>query len=247
MLIEQQIKQFNALNDWFQTFLGLSVAVEFKKQLHPVRDYLKGEYLLQLGYCSHNMWLDELQFNKKWIVSPFNAYANDLLISSLHQIPIQRNSLDCVIVPLALEPFNNSLNIIDEIDRILKPMGYVIFFSFNPWSLWGGAIKCGLLDCYGKKEIKMKTAFHLNRLFTLRGYKQCSLNSFYYIPPFNNRVLIKKLSFCNEIGKMLWPFPSGFYCYIAQKHQVISPSLIVEEIIQTVPNKYEPSLPLTHI
>lgn len=29
----------------------------------------------------------------------------------------------------------------------------------------------------------------------------------------------------DEIGKMLWPLPSGFYCYIAQKYQVIEPVL----------------------
>ncbi len=244
MLIEQQIKQFNALNEWFQTSLGLSVADEFTKQLHPVLDYLKGDTLLQLGHCAHNSWLDELQFNKKWIASPFYAKRDNILVSSLNHIPLPRNSLDCVVVPLTMEPFNNSLNLIDEIDRILKPMGYVVFLCLNPWSLWGGAIKCGLLSCYAEKQIKMQTPFHLNRIFIQRGYRQCSLNNFYYIPPVNNTSLIKKLTFCNEIGKMLWPVPSGFYCYIAQKYETIGPSPLLEEVIQKVSKDYETSLPM---
>ena len=247
MLIEQQVKQFNALNEWFQTSLGLSVADEFKKQIHPVLDYLKGDSLLQLGHFTHNSWLDELQFNKKWIASPYFIKEENALICSLSQIPLPRNTLDCVFLPLAIEPFKNPLNLVDEIDRILKPMGYVVFLGLNPWSLWGAAIKWGFLQCYAEKDIKMQTAFHLNRLFIQRGYRQCLLNNFYYIPPVNNKALIKKLGFCNEIGKMLWPFPSGFYCYIAQKYEVIAPSLIVNEVIQSLPKDYEVSLPVSNI
>ncbi|RUR12206.1 methyltransferase domain-containing protein [Legionella sp. km772] len=247
MLIEQQIKQFTSLNKWFQNSLGLSVAEEFKKQLEPVLDYLKGDTLLQLGHYTHNLWLDDLQFNKKWLASPFYAKEDNLLVCSLNHIPLQRNSLDCVVAPLAIEPFDDSVNLIDEIDRILKPMGYVVFFSLNPWSLWGGAIKSGVVNCYSEKQIKMQTAFHLNRLFIQRGYRQCSLNNFYYIPPVNNSTLIKKLSFCNEIGKMLWPFPSGFYCYIAQKYEAISPSLVTDAVMEALPKEYDASLPVTNI
>lgn len=246
MLIEQQVKQFNALNEWFQTSLGLSVADEFKKQLAPVLEYLKGDSLLQLGYFTHNSWLDELQFNRKWIASPYFLNESNLLVCSLNQIPLPRSSVDCVLVPLAIEPFENNLNLVDEIDRILKPMGYVVLLGLNPWSLWGAAIKLGLVHCYDEKNIKMQTSFHINRLFIQRGYKQCSLNNFYYIPPVNNKTLIKKLSFCNEIGKMLWPFPSGFYCYIAQKYQAIEPTLITEKVVQAIPKDYETSLPVTN-
>ena len=246
MLIEQQVKQLNALNEWFQSALGLSVADEFKKQLHPVLNYLKGDTLLQLGHFTHNSWLGELQFNRKWLASPYYIKDDNLLVCSLNHIPLPRNSLDCVVVPLSLEPFNDSLNVVDEIDRVLKSMGYVVFLSLNPWSLWGGAIKSGLLNCYAEKEIKMQTAFHLNRLFIQRGYRQCSLNNFYYIPPVNSRTLIKKLSFFNEIGKMLWPFPSGFYCYIAQKYEAIGPSLVAEEVLQSIPKDYNASLPVTN-
>lgn len=245
MLIEQQVKQFNALNEWFQTPLGFSVANEFGKQLSPVLDYLKGDALLQLGHFTHNPWLDNLQFIHKWTSSPFYTKEKNVLVCSLDHIPLQRNSIDCVITPLAMEPFRD-LHLIDEIDRILKPMGYVVFFCLNPWSLWGAAIKCGLLHCYGDKQLKMITPFHLNRLFIQRGYRQCSLNNFYYIPPINNRSLIKKLSFFNEIGKMLWPFPSGFYCYIAQKYESIAPSPIVSEVLQSVPKEYESSLQATN-
>ena len=242
MLIEQQIKQFNALNKWFQSSLGLYVADEFNKQLTPLLEHLKGETLLQLGYCADNSWLSPLKFNNKWIASPVNIEAKVDLICSLNHVPLNRNSIDCVVAPLTMEPFNNTLSLIDEIDRILKPMGYVVFFSINPWSLWGGALKCGLVDCFSDRNLRMHTPFHLNRIFVQRGYRQCSLNNFCYTPPVKNPSLIRKFAFLNEIGKMLWPFPSGFYCYIAQKYEPISPTPLAQPIVQAIPKEYESPL-----
>lgn len=231
-MIEQQIKQFNALDEWFQSSLGLSVADEFRKQLSPVLDYLTGDTLLQLGNCANNSWLADLKFTQKWIASPFPIDKKNVLLCTLNQLPLQRDSFDCVIAPLAMEPFDNCYDLIDEIDRIIKPMGYVVFLCLNPWSLWGGAMKCGLLHCYADNKFKMHTPLHLNRIFMQRGYRQCSLNNFYYIPPVKSQSLLKKLIFFNEIGKMLWPFPSGFYCYIAQKYEEVDPSLEVLNLIK---------------
>jgi len=241
LLIEQQIEQFHSLDEWFKTPLGASVAAEFKKQLEPVLNYLKGESLLQLGHCGSNLWLDQLLFQHKWIASP--QIAKDIsLACSLNQIPLQRNSLDCVVSPLVMEPFSSPLFILDEIDRILKPMGYLIIFCFNPWSLWGGALKSGLLDCYAKKPLTMYTSFYLNRILMQRGYVQRSLSHFYYLPPVKKSSTLKKMYFLNEMGKMLWPFPSGFYCYIAQKYTPITPSFIMEPVL----NRFVSALPATN-
>jgi SAM-dependent methyltransferase len=241
LLIQQQKKQYRSLTKWFQSPLGLFAAHEFDIYLESVKEYLRGETLVQLGNCGENIWLKKLRFGHKWIVSPFPLAHKIQIESELNHLPLKRNSIDCIIAPLTLEPFNNSSSLIDEIDRVLKPMGFVVLLCINPWSLWGGAMKCGLLHCYRDRNIKLHTPFHLNRMFLQRGYRQISLSNFCYIPPVNNASLIKKLTFLDEIGKMLWPIPSGFYCYIAQKHQIIQPNLIARPISQAI-NDYQSSL-----
>lgn len=241
-MIEQQIKHYLALNEWFSSPLGLSVAHEFIVQLEPLKEFLKGETLLQLGNCAENPWLNILDFKHKWVASPFEVNQHVDLECSLHQLPLNRNSLDCVVVPLSLEAFGNSMSLIDEIDRVVKPMGYIVLLSLNPWSLWGVAIKLGLLNCYHDRHVKMRTPFNLNRIFLQRGYRQCVLNNFCYIPPVNNQSVIKKLIFLDEVGKMIWPFPSGFYCYIAQKYEYIAPSLIHQPIVQTYKTPLQPAI-----
>jgi hypothetical protein len=132
-----------------------------------------------------------------------------------------------IIAPMVLEPFKNSLNLLDEIDRILKPMGYLILFSINPFSMWGAALKCGMLVCYHGSKIKLRTPYHMNRILMQRGYKQTLLTHFCYIPPVCKTSHIQKFRFLNEVGKMLSPFPSGLYCYIAQKNTIIYPTPVV--------------------
>lgn len=242
MLIEQQIKHYQALSEWFISPLGSAVADEFSWQLEQVKDYLKGDTLLQLGNCGENQWLDLFDYRHKWLASPFPLDEKIQLECSFNQIPLNRNSIDCVLAPLILEPFGNSLGLIDEIDRILKPMGLIVLMDINPLSLWGAAMKCGLLHCYSDRNIKMRSAFNLNRIFLQRGYRQCSLSNFCYIPPINNKSIIKKLSFFDEVGKMIWPFPSGFYCYIAQKYECISPALIAQPITPPIVKDYKSPL-----
>ncbi|MBI2786385.1 MAG: methyltransferase domain-containing protein [Legionella longbeachae] len=241
MLIEQQIKQYCALNKWFKSPLGLFAAHEFLVNLESNAGYSSGDTLLQLGNCGDNLWLKKFNYSRKWIASPFSKANHIHIECALNLLPLDRNSVDCIIAPLTLEPFGNSFSLFDEIDRVLTPMGFVIFLSINPWSLWGGAMKAGVLHCYSNQKIKMRTPFSLNRVFLQRGYRQYSLSNFCYIPPVNNTTLIKKFTFLDEIGKMLWPFPSGFYCYIAQKYQLIEPSLRVKSVEKSIKD-YQPHL-----
>ena len=244
MLIEQQIKQYRALNKWFQSPLGLFTAHEFLVNLESEQEYASGETLLQLGHCGDNLWLKKFKHTYKWIASPFPISNTIQLECSLNQLPLDRSSVDCVIAPLTLEPFASSFSLIDEIDRVLTPMGFVILLCINPWSLWGGALKSRLLCCYSNSKVTMRTPFTLNRIFIQRGYIQYSLRNFCYIPPVNSSSLIKKLTFLNEIGKMLWPFPSGFYCYIAQKYQIIEPSIKIKSIKEPIKDYEAPFQPV---
>lgn len=229
MLIEQQTKQYSALNEWFKSPLGQYVTREFAQEVDAVAHLLKGNTLVQLGHYGDNLWLNSLDFKNKWLSFP-KVEAGVDLPCSFNQIPIIRDSVDCVVVPLGLEPYNNSLSLIDEVDRILKPMGCVIFLSLNPWSLWGAAIKSRLFNCFAESSIKMRSPYELNRVLLQRGYRQCSLTYFGYLPPINNNRVIKKLAVLNEIGKMIWPVPAGFYCYIAQKYEEINPALVHETL-----------------
>lgn len=224
MLFDEQVVKYQQFDNWFMTPQGSHVAAAFTSELTAISSQMRGENLLQLGSCGENSWFSTFKFRHKYVVTPGVIDQKTTLKASFLMLPLERDSIDCVIAPLTMESFSKNKNPIDEIDRILKPMGYVIFIGINPFSFWGASGYCQSLTCFGSTKITLMSSFALKHLMFLRGYRQCLLNSFYYIPPVNNLTLIKKLAFLNEMGKMIWPFPGGFYCLIMQKYQACTPS-----------------------
>lgn len=230
MRLDEQANKYRALDEWFKIPQGRRVAEAFASELMQVNEQLNGRTLIQLGSCGENTWLSPLKFRHICLISPCIVPDKVSIISSLSMLPIERDSIDCVIAPLTLEAFAGSKNPIDEIDRVLKPMGYAIFFGINPFSFWGAALRWGHLGCFGQATRVLTSSLSIRRMMLQRGYRQCALTSFYYIPPVKSNVLIKKLEFFNEMGKMVWPFPAAFYCFIAQKYQHCPPSLRTETV-----------------
>jgi len=234
LILDKQVTKYRALDNWFKTPQGARVANAFASELKEPAELFSGKRLLQLGSCGDNPWLSALHFRHKWFATPCETSQKSALVTSLTSLPIDRSSIDCVIAPLTIEAFGHDKNPIDEIDRVLKPMGYVVFFGINPWSFWGAALRWGSLHCFGDTKGTPCSSLSLKQAMLSRGYSQCMLSSFYYIPPVANKKIIHNLEFFNEMGKMIWPFPAGFYCFIVQKYQPASPSLIF--------NKYDDDL-----
>lgn len=230
MFLDEQIIQYTALDAWFSSPQGARVAVAFSEELNAMGEHFIGDHLLQMGCCGENPWLDGLYCRHKWIADPRPVLGKTSVLSSMSLLPIARDSMDCVIAPLTMEAIGRHKNPLDEIDRILKPMGFAVFFGVNPCSFWGAACRWG---AFGLNQPALLSSFSVKRMMMQRGYRQCAFSSFYYIPPVTHPFLIKNLSFFNEMGKMIWPFPAGFYCLIVQKYQACSPSLLLDRVKST--------------
>lgn len=209
---------FAALREWFLTPQGCDVARACASELENAHLGNQGKYLLQLGDCGTNLWLDELNYRSKWLLHPNTLINKRHIIGNLNAMPFDRESIDCVIAPLTFEICGHEENPIDEIDRILKPLGHIIFFGINPWSWWGASLRWGRLSCFAHASAKFSSSLALKYAMTSRGYSQCWLSSFYYLPPIGSEFWLHKLEFLNQMSKMVWPYPAGFYCLILQKN-----------------------------
>jgi len=226
LALDEQATKYRSLDDWFKTPQGMRASIAFATELGQISEHLHGEKLLQLGSCGDNVWLSFLRYRHKWVATPYFDSQTPTLVTSLNSLPIERDSIDCIIAPLTFEAFARDKNPIDEIDRVLKPMGYVVFFGINPLSFWGFSLRWGHLGCFGSASSTLTPSFSVKQAMLNRDFRQCSHSSFYYIPPFKNYALIQKMEFLNEVGKMVCPFPAGFYCFIVQKYQYCQPSLV---------------------
>ncbi len=212
-----ELQSFAALDNWFLTPQGQDLACAFAAELQLAQMRRRGNYLLQLGNCGSNTWLDEMAYPSQWILGPELRDKKRSIISALTALPLERESMDCIIAPLTLETCGPQKSPLDEIDRVLKPMGYLVFFGINPWSFWGASVRWGRLSCFAHVAAAFSSSLSVKHDMLARGYEQCWLSSFYYIPPVGNEYWLRKLGFLNQMSKMVSPYPPGFYCLILQK------------------------------
>lgn len=229
MSLDEEKNRLRALDDWFLSPQGLRVAKEFENRLSQFNEFLHGEIFLQLGNCGENSWFNGLRYLHKWHLSPYVHYSSTIL-SSLTQLPLDRNSIDCILAPLSMEAFNRGENPLDEIDRVLKPMGYAVFIGFNPLSLWGMLMRRKGSGCYGNLGGYAVSPFYLQRSMSSRAYIQCHLSTFYHIPPVRTAKWIHRFEFLNLSGRMLALYPAGFYCLIFQKYPETPPNPLVSKV-----------------
>lgn len=219
MSLEKQKSRFRSLDAWFQTTSGLLVANAFRDEINNIKDLLHGETFLQLGSCGANPWLGAFRYQHKWLASPILHNNNQTFVATLNKLPLDRNSVDCVFLPLTLEAFRTKEDFLDEVDRVLKPMGYVVVIAVNPFSLWSFWLRFSDEGFFGHLRGKAKSVFALKNALLHRNYIQCHVSNFYYVPPLTSLKWIQKLSFLNNVGGMISLIPSGFYCLVMQKYQ----------------------------
>lgn len=237
LYLDEQKTKFQALNKWFFSEQGSIIAQAFSSELTLLKDLLYGDTFLQLGSLGDDSLAKKLRYQHKWVVTP-DVNADTTIVALLNQLPIDRNSVDCIIAPLTMDAFSSEKNPIDEMDRILKPMGHIVFFGINPFSLWGAWLRLAHKTCFGETKNRPKSVLSIKRAMLHRGYIQCHLSSFYYIPPFAQKKWIDKFEILNVTGKMISAIPAGFYCLVVQKHE--------ENLIPLIPvsanEKYRPSV-----
>ena len=228
MSAKEQINRFQKLDEWFHSSQGIFVTKAIQEELSHLNDILHGQRLLQLGQCAENAWLKDLKFKSKWLFNYQIKPAGISCSASFNLLPVERECIDCVIAPFTVDAFHIRDTVLDEIDRILKPMGYLVILGVNPISFWGLWLKFSRNNCFGSDKGFPKSALSLKRAMTYRGYMQCYYNGFYFIPPVKQKKWIERLAFLNQVGKMISPTPSAFYCLVMQKHveHYIEPLLI---------------------
>lgn len=212
--------KYTKLNQWFGTQQGKDIASAFASQLKNIDLPLSSsQRVLQLGMCADNLWLNAFAHKQVCCVSPAAIPAEKTVYASMHNLPLDRDSIDCVIAPFSVEISSKKMMLFDEIDRVLAPMGTIIFLGINPYGAWG-ILPSGRRLCLGSSSIKLRSALWVQHTLLAKGYRLCHLTSFYYIPPLKQQSWLERLEFLNQMGKMVWPFPAGFYCLMMQKHDI---------------------------
>jgi SAM-dependent methyltransferase len=132
-------KLIPALRSWFQTELGQELLAAERAQIERLLPTLFGYHLLQLGIDSQICLYDSSPVSHKFIVAPALelGLGQNSVIAANEELPLERNSLDVVVLHHALDFAQSPHQVLREAARVLRPGGHLLVLGFNPLSLWG--------------------------------------------------------------------------------------------------------------
>lgn len=130
--------EFAARQDWLGGGLGQELLAAEAELLSGALDDVFGLELLQLGcWGPARALLTGCRTRRQTIVAEQPIRGEVDLAARLTALPIQRDSVDAVLLPHTLEFEPDPQAVVREVDRVLTGEGQLIVLGFRPWSLWG--------------------------------------------------------------------------------------------------------------
>ena len=123
--------------DWLETPLGKALLNQEVREVEEALDGIFGECCLQIG-----IWGDHRTFSRYTRTQRCSVIAESLAdkpsaVGKYHQLPVDSDSIDAVLLPHTLDYSDRPHAILREVDRVLRRDGRLIILGFKPFGLWG--------------------------------------------------------------------------------------------------------------
>lgn len=126
-----------AVGRWLETPFGAALLQRESRVVEETLDGIFGEQCLQLGrWGEANLFLRHARTQRKWLIDegPGEGAA---AIGQLHRLPVQDDTIDCVVLPHVLDYSDRPHEVLREVDRVLTAHGHVVILGFKTGGLWG--------------------------------------------------------------------------------------------------------------
>lgn len=222
--------QGRSLSEWFQTAVGSSLLEKENNLLQKILPGLFGYHLVwigeidyrpgvsssSVGYCAHLQAPDACA-----------AYSCDVVGCYTH-LPVQRDSIDVVILPHLLEYSAYPHAILREAERVLHPDGHVIVLGFNPVSCYG---LCRVLLGFRGDMPWQGHFYHPLRIkdwLQLLGFSIKSVSYVSFLPSIQYRGMARRIKFLEKAGQGFLAPLNGVYMIVA-RNLAMTPSIVRTE------------------
>lgn len=216
-----------SMRDWYRQGLGRGLLDLEQAELDGILPNLFGYYLVQIGCLvdanllgasriRHRVFVDELPLST--VEAAGDAHGS-CIRANAEYLPVQRDSVDVVLLPHTLEFAADPHGVLREVERVLVPEGHVIVLGINPWSMWGlrrlltphrarfAPPWCG--EFRGQLRIKDWLA--------LLGFDVVVSRRYFFRPPIMHTGIMRRLEFVERVGRRWWPILGGAYMLVAKK------------------------------
>lgn len=124
---------------WLATPFGDALLQRESRVVEETLDGIFGEQCLQLGLWGEaNLFLRHARTQRKWLVDAGAPHGGGpTIVGEFHRLPVQDDSIDCVVLPHVLDFSDRPHAILREADRVLTAHGHVVILGFKTGGLWG--------------------------------------------------------------------------------------------------------------
>ncbi len=132
-----QVDRSQLTHDWLQTALGSALLLQEARVVEEALDGVFGEQCLQLGIWGENRTFVRFTRTQRCSVIAESSVGEPCAVGLMHQLPVESDSIDAVLLPHTLDYSDRPHAILREVDRVLRSNGRVIILGFKPFGLWG--------------------------------------------------------------------------------------------------------------
>jgi SAM-dependent methyltransferase len=124
-------------SDWLDSPNGRRLLQEESGQVKRALESIFGDYLVQIGaWGPQGLFLEHARTRHKVLLSWKQADSPDALVCA-DLLGLASDSVDAVLLPHVLEAVLDPIEILREVDRVLRPEGHMVVLGFSPASWWG--------------------------------------------------------------------------------------------------------------
>jgi len=129
-------KSFLPASDWLSGPAGAQLLLAEAAALREALDSVFGDDFVHIGPWGAGLYPEFARTRRHSLIAD-RAVVGASAVMRLDNLAVQSDSVDAVLLPHALEMAENPHALLREVDRILRPDGYVITLGFNPYGFWG--------------------------------------------------------------------------------------------------------------
>jgi SAM-dependent methyltransferase len=132
-----QVDRSKMTEEWLSTALGEALLQQEVRVIEEALDGVFGEQCLQLGLWGDNRTFLRFTRTQRCSLIAESAMGKPCAVGNLHQLPVESDSVDAVLLPHTLDYSDRPHAILREVDRVLRRDGRLIVLGFKPGGLWG--------------------------------------------------------------------------------------------------------------
>jgi SAM-dependent methyltransferase len=136
--LDQSTHYPDSVRRWLESPLGDALVQLEGRVVEEALDGIFGEQCLQLGLWGEaNTFLKHARTQRTWLIDEGSDDGAPAAVGQFHRMPVQDESIDCVILPHVLDYSDRPHAILREVDRVLTAHGHVVILGFKTGGLWG--------------------------------------------------------------------------------------------------------------